>query len=430
MSSEPEPVLKTALMKRLRPRLAAAPYRDAPRLVLAVSGGRDSCVLLDVFWRMRHVHRAPLLVVHVDHRTGDHAVEARALVEDLCRDHGLPLDVVPFRWDGAGNFEHAASAFRREALARAHGEDGYAVLAHHREDQSETLLMALARGAGVTSPLGMWSRRGQRLRPFLDVPSACLADHAEAVNLSWCEDPSNREEDKFRNAVRHRVIPAMTEFHENVGDRLSGWVEEVHQLQAQLFRKARRLLVESGSEELAATGALRREIFQHAPDYLWPFILAEFWSAIGVAKPKRREHLQILSWLAADRVGCFDHAGQRFYCDRDVLTLAPKPELSPRPGRLNQSVIWGLWRLRLDWLGADLPWTASLRTHGFHVIAGEPLPKPWRERLRRARLPLRIRQHLPALIVGSNRLHFGELFALQTEGYLRVVRESGPDWSC
>ena len=430
MESGEAPVLKTALMKRLRPRLAAAPYRGASRLVLAVSGGRDSCVLLDVFWRMRHVHRSPLQVVHVDHQTGAHASEARTQVETLCRDHELPLEVVSFQWDGTGNFEHRASVFRREALAAAHGEDGYAVLAHHREDQSETLLMALARGAGITSPLGMKQERDQRLRPFLDVPSACLDDHARAVNLTWCEDPTNKDQDKFRNAIRHRVLPALTEFHNGVGSRFSGWVAEYHELQAQLFHQARQVLGAEGRATLAATGALRREIFERAPGYLWPFLLAEFWSGIGLAKPKRREHKQILAWLETGQVGCFDHAGRRFYCDSDVLTMAPQPELSPVPARLNHSVNWGLWRLRLDWPGADLPWTPSLRTKGFRWVAGVPLPKSWRERLRQARLPLRIRQHLPALAADSICLHFGELFALQSEGYLRVVRETGPDWSC
>lgn len=423
--------VKTRLMQRLYARLAAPPYCGAPRLVLAVSGGRDSCVLLDVFWRMRHVHGAELKVLHVDHHTGAHAKQARALVKARCADLGVPLEIADFHWDGQGNFERAASQFRRDRLQDLCGETGYAVLAHHRGDQSETLMMALTRGAGVASPLGMVQQRERRLRPLLDLPVAWLAEHAQATKLTWCEDPSNRDPERFRNAVRHQVLPALSTFHEDAGGRMSEWLEEYQVLQGQLDTAARQCL--KGDVMQPAPGGgwlLKRHVFQEAAPYLWPFILAVFWEKHGVIKPRRREHHQLMTWLHEGTHGSFDYLGKRLYCDHDALVFTIRPELSPCFGRLNQAMDWGLWRLRLQWLGPDLTWTETLRRDGFQLLAGKPLPKNWRERLRLARMPLRIRQHLPALAVGETSLHFGELFALQAQGYLRVVRESGPDWLC
>lgn len=426
-----KPVLKTELMKRLRPKLAAAPYHNAPKLVIGVSGGRDSVVLLDVMQRMQHVHQSPLEVVHVDHHTGPFATQARQLVFERCEEYQLPFHVADFRWDGLGNFEHLASEFRRQVMWGVSGEHGYVVLAHHAEDQSETLLMALARGAGITSPLGMHPEKDRRLRPLLRVGSALLADHAEKADLTWCEDPSNADTQRFRNAVRHQIMPVLSAFHQDIGARLGGWVEEYHQLQTHLFQQARRMVNQHGLVgELGRGGWLKRELFERQPGYLWPFVLAVFWQSLGVQKPKRREHEQLVYWLEQRETGCFDHGGRRVYCDVDGLAFEDKPELLSDLCRLDNTTSFGLWRLRLEWVGQELPWTHHLKYQGFQWITGLPLPKSWRERLRRARLPLRVRQHLPGVRVGNQQLHFGELLALQKQGHLRLVRESGPEWQC
>lgn len=431
MPGESKYVLKTPLMKRLRQRLATTPYAGEAPLVLAVSGGRDSCVLLDVFWRMRHVHQSEFTVLHVNHHTGDYAEAACQWVTDRCDALAIPCHVVDFHWNGVGNFEKEASQFRRDCLRQACGEHGYAVLAHHSQDQGETLIMALARGAGIASPLGMAFERDRRLRPFLDVPVAMIAEHAAMADVSWVEDPSNEDLMRFRNAVRRQVIPVLTGFHEHAPDRMSAWLEEYHGLQAQLRQVAATRLDQDGWAGGPEQGwRLQRTVFRRKESFLWPFMLALLWERLGIEKPRRRDHLQLMKWLEEDGIGGLDYLGGRIYCDRDAIIFTDRPELSPRRGRLNQAIDWGLWRLRLLWPGPELPWTAQLRTEGFQLYGGAPLPKSWRERLRRAQTPLRIRQHLPALQVGETKIHFGELLALQSKGHIRLVRESGPDWHC
>ena len=417
-------------MKALRGRLAEKPYYGAPALVLGVSGGKDSMVLLDVFQRMQHVHQSPLKVVHVDHHTGEHAAMARDLVTKVCKVGEISLFTFDFEWDGQGNFEHAASQFRRNALKETRG-DGYAVLAHHQQDQAETLMMALARGAGITSPLGMVPEKDHRLRPFLDISQNLIHEHARIAGLEWCEDPTNADTQRFRNAVRHLVIPQLEAVHEDLGSRMGGWLEEYHTLQAHLFAEAERIMLsqDAGASKLDPKWCSRK-VFTQNPSYLWPFLLARYWERLSLTKPKRTEHLQLMVWLKNGEIGCFDHAGKRLYCDSDGLAWIPRPEMKPVPAKFGQSVDFGLWSLKLDWLKGKFPWPIEKENYDFHWVAGLTMSKRFRERLRLAGIPLRVRQHLPGLIANGVQIHLGELLALQEKGTLELVRESGPDWSC
>ncbi len=409
---------KTPLMKKLRPRLGSSPYVGANGLLLAVSGGMDSMALLDAMIAMAHVHGAPLRALHVHHGTGPFADRSQALVERFCQANGVPLTVRRFEWNGAGNFEFEAAAFRRKALAQSRRDGEWILLAHHLQDQAETFFQSLTRGAGPTTPAGMSLQRGFFLRPLLDIDRALIADHARRRGTPHGLDPSNYDQAHFRNAVRHRVMPTLRSFHEGFEARLHHWLTDY---QAQ----SRALADDAGAifQRRCRDGVLSRAAFAEAKPYLWDFLLRFFWEAHELPNPKHGEHRLLKQWLAEGETGSFDHQGRRVYCDLDGLAVFPQPTERARQCRFSEEAPWGAWRflLRLENLAE------ARQTGGYTLTPMRGAAKTVREHLRLVRAPLRIRANLPAFHFGGQSFHYYDLARLEKAGFLRISHTAGPE---
>nr|WP_063573703.1 tRNA lysidine(34) synthetase TilS [Luteibacter rhizovicinus] len=184
-------------------------------LVVAFSGGPDSTALLHAL--AGQMPRPPLRALHVDH--GLHADSATWAVHcrRMCDSLGVPIDVVRVTVDltrGEG-IEAAARRARHDAFASALKPGEHIVLAHHRDDQMETVLLKLMRGAGPDGLAGMRPMRplaaGVLWRPLLDLPRAALLDHIAANGLSTLHDPSNDDPRIARGYLRATVIPALVD---------------------------------------------------------------------------------------------------------------------------------------------------------------------------------------------------------------------------
>lgn len=180
---------------------------------IAFSGGLDSTVLLHSFVRLGYRVRA----VHIDH--GLHADSP------LWRDHcerqarALQVEFTSVRVDVTGideiGLEAAARDARYEAFAKELHPGEYLLVAHHADDQLETMLLALMRGAGVLGLGAMQTiepfARGVLCRPILDFTRSELEEWARAEGLHWLTDPSNDNHSLDRNFVRHRIVTALQE---------------------------------------------------------------------------------------------------------------------------------------------------------------------------------------------------------------------------
>ena len=202
------------LIEHLQHALAALPPAGA--LLVAFSGGMDSHALLHALAQLPAARARGLRAIHVDHGLHDEsAAWARS-----CADHARALDIalevvrVHVARDGSG-LEDAARRARRAALARHLAPDEILVLAQHRDDPAETILLKLLRGAGPEGLAGMRAlrafARGHLWRPLLELPRAALAAHARAHALRWLEDPSNRDTQLRRNFVRAEILPRLLE---------------------------------------------------------------------------------------------------------------------------------------------------------------------------------------------------------------------------
>ena len=184
---------------------------------VALSGGADSCALL-----LACVRRWPMQVraVHVHHGLQAAADDFAAHCQILCDLWSVPLVITRVQ-------AHAASGESPEDAARLARYQAYAqvlqthwggtvqdiALAQHADDQVETVLLALTRGAGLPGLSAMPAlaeRGGLRIhRPWLDVPSYQLRDWLVKEGVTWIEDPTNQDQRYTRNRIRHQLLPAL-----------------------------------------------------------------------------------------------------------------------------------------------------------------------------------------------------------------------------
>lgn len=184
----------------------------AQRYWVALSGGLDSVVLLH---SLVHAHLdAEVRAVHVHHGLSTRADDWLAFCEAACaewgvRCHSQRVNIAP---DGKG-LEAAARVARYRVFEQCLAPGDCLLTAHHGDDQAETLLLRLMRGSGPRGLAAMAPSRplgqGVVYRPFLGVARAELEAYAQAHQLHWVEDDSNRDERFDRNFMRHRVIPVL-----------------------------------------------------------------------------------------------------------------------------------------------------------------------------------------------------------------------------
>jgi tRNA(Ile)-lysidine synthase len=185
----------------------------APVVLVACSGGADSLALAaaTAFVAPRLGFRAGLITV--DHRLQAGSGERAAAVADWARGAGFdPVEVTPVEVQGLpGGPEAAARTARYAALATAADRHDAAVvlLGHTRDDQAETVLLALARGAGPRGLAGMPRRRGVFVRPLLDVSRADSRKACAALGLTVWDDPHNTDPAYARSRVRRDALPAL-----------------------------------------------------------------------------------------------------------------------------------------------------------------------------------------------------------------------------
>jgi tRNA(Ile)-lysidine synthase len=194
--------------------LALARIRPSSVVAVGLSGGRDSMVLLDALASLAPARGISLVAVHVHHGLSRHADAWERFCEDACAARGIRLSVHRIGVDRAsGNgLEAAARAARYDAFSTVDAD--YVALAHHAEDQAETVLLQLLRGAGPRGlsgmpPLRPGSSGPSLLRPLLLVPRAAIAAYAEARDVAWVEDESNADISLRRNFVRHEIAPRL-----------------------------------------------------------------------------------------------------------------------------------------------------------------------------------------------------------------------------
>ena len=176
---------------------------------MAYSGGLDSTVLLHAAHSVEVAAQLEVSALHVHHGLSCNADAWANSCSALCSQLGIPIEIrrvaVPAR---SGEGTEAAARRLRHRVFSDHSAD-WILLAHHANDQAETVLHNLMRGAGVRGAAAMPPVRGKLLRPLLNLGRDVLETYAEVQGLTWVDDESNKDLRYTRNFLRHETIPAI-----------------------------------------------------------------------------------------------------------------------------------------------------------------------------------------------------------------------------
>lgn len=187
----------------------------ASRYFVALSGGLDSSLLLLLASRyLAEFRQQSVTAIHVHHGLSDHADQWQAHCQALCDQLGVELIArkVILTHQKKG-IEEAARSARYEVFEQLLTDDAVLLQGHHQNDQAETVLLRLMRGAGAKGIASIPPRRALNEawidRPFLSVPRSVLLETANDVHLEWIEDESNSSLDFDRNYLRHEIVPKL-----------------------------------------------------------------------------------------------------------------------------------------------------------------------------------------------------------------------------
>jgi tRNA(Ile)-lysidine synthase len=223
-------------------------FQPGERILVALSGGPDSVTLLTLLAELAPTWKLGLSAIHINHGLrGQEAEEDARFAASLCAQLDIPflLEHVTLTGPGLhrkgrspqGSLQERAREARYEVLARIASEldvDRIA-LGHTADDQAETLLMWMLRGAGMTGLAGIPpAREGRIVRPLLDITREEILDYLRTRGLAFRNDSSNTTPRYLRNRIRHELLPALKRFNPSV--------VQVLKRQADIFREDDRYL--------------------------------------------------------------------------------------------------------------------------------------------------------------------------------------------
>jgi tRNA(Ile)-lysidine synthase len=201
-------------------------FEDA-QLLVAVSGGMDSMLMAELLLKAK----IPFAVAHVNYQLrGKDSEKDEQFVKAYCKKHKLTFHCAHAGdlWkESKNNLQERARDFRYTYFQQLQDEFGYTtvVLAHHANDQLETVLQHLVRGSGLKGLLGMKRHTSTKWRPLLSISKKDLEAFAKELKLKWREDASNKSSVYGRNKIRNKVVPILEELNPNILQTLNNSIE-------------------------------------------------------------------------------------------------------------------------------------------------------------------------------------------------------------
>ncbi|WP_022964027.1 tRNA lysidine(34) synthetase TilS [Halopseudomonas pelagia] len=394
------------------------PCTDAPAWWLGLSGGMDSMVLLDALAELRNTHSLPpIKALHIHHGLHVDADLWTEHCEQQCRARGVELVVERVQLALGASIEAQARAARYQAFAAHMGSADCLLLAHHQDDQLETLLFRMLRGTGLRGLAGMPQARplaqGRLFRPLLGWSRAQLLVWAESRQLCWIEDPANRDERFARTLLRYDLLPCLAKKWPAAPSNLLQLAEHTAEANLILDERAEQDL------ELARPGVTDpwlRDWQSLDATYVQALSiprqsnLLRYWCRLNqYAPPPRRQLQAFLGQLAASSTGQPEMRVDDYRLCRSSGRLWLLPDAIARPPVPQTLGTWGDTPLAagngrllirpaeqgVRWFAGD--WHIAYRQGGEQIkLPGRPT-QPLKDLLQQAGIPSWLRIRVPLL---------------------------------
>lgn len=211
--------MKNELVKRIESKKL---FTKEEPLVLALSGGVDSMVLFDILTKINN----HVILAHVNHNKREESVNEFEYIKKLAKRNNVPFEGFSLHADEHQNFHHDSRMQRYtffRAIAQKHNAKKI-VVAHHLDDQVETVLMRIVRGSSFQGYSGIKNIRFDRnvsvIRPLMDTTKEEIIKYAEEEGITYFEDSSNNEDVYTRNRFRNTIIPLLKKENPNLDSKI------------------------------------------------------------------------------------------------------------------------------------------------------------------------------------------------------------------
>ena len=287
--------------------------KTGDKVVVGVSGGADSVCLLFMLLELRREYDLELFVVHIHHGIrGDTADADAEYTKDICRKFNVECqifheDVLEYAKQQHLTVEEAGRNIRRqrfEQVRREKSADKIA-LAHHQNDNAETLLWNLCRGSGLNGLGGIAPVDGVYIRPLLCVQRKEIESYLKKREISYCIDETNEEDHYTRNRIRNHVIPYLeSEINEQTVAHMSETMEQMRKLGEYVKTEVERYLENCAECGKDSTWLLKKKEYLEVPETLRHYVLHELLCRIAEHKKDVESvHVRLLEGLMDHQTG-------------------------------------------------------------------------------------------------------------------------------
>ena len=285
------------------------------KVIAGVSGGADSVCLFLMLLELREKIGFDLIAVHVHHGLrGEAADQDQRFVEALCEQHRIPLEIFRVNLESIAkkrkqSLEEAGRMVRREAfdsVCQKYGGNKIA-LAHHQNDNAETLLWNLSRGTGLDGLGGIRPVNGKFIRPLLCMNRKEIEEYLAKRKQSYCIDETNAGTDYTRNKLRHLVLPILEEQVNSAAVRhMNETMEQIWELQEYMQEQVEAAYQECVQEhsEKACWIQIQQNSFETFPELIKKMVIRKGMEQVGGKKRDlSHKHVDVMMELMNKQVG-------------------------------------------------------------------------------------------------------------------------------
>jgi tRNA(Ile)-lysidine synthase len=302
-------------------------------IVVGVSGGVDSMVLLDMFVRLSKSIKFKTIVAHVNYGLRDRASDSdQSLVEKTCANIGVVCEVLKKTPPAGKNIQNEARKIRRDFFEKTAGSFAAQTIAtaHHLNDQAETFILHLIRGAGIEGLSGILPVSHldgiKYIRPLLEISKANIEEYAHARKIKYNEDSTNRQRKYLRNSARMDIIPMLARYNPKIVETLAKTAKRLSRDFGAIEVISRECLNEAVLEKKSSQIILSKRVYTQFPIGIrMHMVQMAFCELTGSKKNLSSDHLSKIDQIATFQAGKGFYrlpASCRFERNGDSLRIA------------------------------------------------------------------------------------------------------------